>query len=54
MSPLHSGPHRVVGLTLAAALAVSPLAAVPASASAQGYTCEASALAATLGPSPRT
>ena len=32
MSPLHSGPHRVVGLTLAAALAVSPLAAVPASA----------------------
>ncbi|CAM3787592.1 lamin tail domain-containing protein [Micrococcus flavus] len=28
MSPLHSGPHRVVGLTLA----VSPLAAVPASA----------------------
>ena len=30
------------------------LLAVPAPASAQGYSCEASALAATLGPSPRT
>ena len=35
-------------------LGLAVLAAVPASASAQGYTCEASALAATLGPSPRT
>ena len=36
------------------ALGLALLAAVPAPARAQGYTCEASALAATLGPSPRT
>jgi hypothetical protein len=29
------------------------LAAAPSTASAQGWTCEASALGATLGPSPR-
>jgi hypothetical protein len=37
-----------------AALSLLTLAiALPASASAQGFTCEASAVAATLGPSPR-
>ena len=30
------------------------LALIPATASAQGWTCESSALAATIGPSPRT
>ena len=35
-------------------LGLALLATVPAPASAQGWTCEASALAATLGPSPRT
>jgi len=35
-------------------LGLALLATAPAPASAQGWTCEASALAATLGPSPRT
>ena len=35
-------------------LGLAVLAAAPAPASAQGFTCEASALAVTLGPSPKT
>ena len=46
-----AAPAAVVLCLLGLALLA---AAVPAPASAQGYTCEASALAATLGPSPRT
>jgi len=51
--PQPGSPRRAASLlTLPLLLAV--LLALPASASAQGYTCEASALAVTLGPSPRT
>ncbi len=49
-----SGPRRAAIALAAAALTSLLLLAGPASAQAQGYTCEASALAATLGPSPRT
>ena len=52
---LYPGPRRAAAPLAALCLTVlALLAAVPAPASAQGYTCEASALAATLGPSPRT
>ena len=51
----HPGPRRAAPPAVALCLlGLALLAAIPASASAQGYTCEASALAATLGPSPRT
>ena len=46
---LHPAPHRAAP---GAALCLLIVAIVlPASASAQGFTCEASAVAATLGPS---
>jgi hypothetical protein len=48
-----SGPRRA---PLAVALclgALAPAPALPSTASAQGFTCEASALAATVGPAPR-
>jgi hypothetical protein len=45
-----SGPRRAVPLALCL---LTLAAAVPATASAQGWACESSALAATLGPSPR-
>ena len=51
----YPGPRRATPPAVALCLlGLALLAAIPASASAQGYTCEASALAATLGPSPRT
>ena len=51
----YPGPRRATTVAVALCLlGTALLAAIPASASAQGYTCEASALAATLGPSPRT
>jgi hypothetical protein len=45
-------PRRAIAPALLL-LALSALAARPAPAAAAGYTCEASALGATLGPSPR-
>ncbi len=47
-----SGPRRAAPPALALCLLVLALA-VPATASAQGWTCDSSALAATVGPSPR-
>ncbi len=47
-----SGPRRAGPPILALCLLVLA-SAVPATASAQGWTCESSALAATVGPSPR-
>jgi hypothetical protein len=49
----YPGSRRAAPL-LAAICLLTLAVALPASASAQGFTCEASALAATLGPSPRT
>ena len=51
---LQPGPRRAAPPLAALCLIALALALVPSTASAQGYTCEASALAATLGPSPRT
>ena len=48
----HPGPRRAA-VPVARPLPAGPRRS-PASASAQGWTCEASALAVTLGPSPRT
>src|SRR5215208_5425806 len=49
----HPGPRRAAPVLAALCLSTLGLA-LPAAASAQGgFTCEASALAATLGPSPR-
>jgi hypothetical protein len=49
-----SGPSRApLSLAALCLLGLALLAARPAPASAAGYTCEASALAATIGPSPR-
>lgn len=45
---------RRPALLLAAICLLTLTVALPASASAQGFTCEASAFAGTLGPSPRT
>jgi hypothetical protein len=51
----YSGPRTAApSVTALCLLGLALLATAPAPASAQGYTCEASALAATLGPSPRT
>ena len=50
----HPGSPRRAASLLTLPLLLAALLALPASASAQGYTCEASAFAATLGPSPRT
>jgi len=50
----YPGSPRAISLSVALCLLTLGLSwAVPATASAQGYTCEASALGATLGPSPR-
>ena len=49
----YPGSRRVAS-PIAALCLLTFAIALPASASAQGFTCEASALAATLGPSPRT
>jgi hypothetical protein len=48
----HPGSRRAAPPVVALCL-ISLATALPASASAQGFTCEASAVAATLGPSPR-
>jgi hypothetical protein len=50
---LHAGPRRALAplLTVTAFLAVL---AGPSPASAQGFSCESSALAVTLGPGPKT
>jgi hypothetical protein len=45
---------RVAASSIAALCLLTAALALPASASAQGFTCEASAVAATLGSSPRT
>ena len=50
----HPGSPRRAASLLTLPLLLAALLALPASASAQGYTCEASAFAVTLGPSPRT
>jgi len=50
----HPGSPRRAASLLTLPLLLAVLLALPASASAQGYTCEASAFAVTLGPSPRT
>jgi hypothetical protein len=49
----HPGPRRAAPSLAALCLLILAIV-LPASASAQGFTCEASALAVTLGPSPRT
>jgi hypothetical protein len=50
----HPGAPRRAASFLTLPLLLAALAAVPATASAQGFTCESSALAVTLGPSPKT
>ena len=50
----HPGSPRRAASLLTLPLLLAALLVLPASASAQGYTCEASAFAVTLGPSPRT
>ena len=51
-SPSRAATTAAAALILAAAL-LALLAARPATAAAQGYSCEASAFAATIGPAPR-
>jgi hypothetical protein len=49
----HAGLTRALPPLLSLCLLLAVLA-VPSSAAAQGFTCESSALAVTLGPSPKT